>query len=70
MGSPGASGAIGGLVNAEAARYGTLHHPGDQSALDMFAQIGEAFRAPHAAALGGLKPKHSLPSVSPSPPST
>ena len=49
-----------GLVNEEPARYGSLHHPGDQYALDMYAQIGQALRAPHATALGGLKLKHIL----------
>ena len=56
----GSLGGSGGLVTQEPARYGSLHHPGDQYALDMFAQIGLALRAPHAAALGGLKPKHIL----------
>ncbi len=60
LGTPGSSTAPGGLVNEEPARYGTLHHPGDQYALDMFAQIGQALRAAHPAALGGLKPKHVL----------
>jgi hypothetical protein len=50
----------GGLVTQEPARYGSLHHPGDQYALDMFAQIGQALGAPHPAALGGLQPKHIL----------
>ena len=58
LGTPGTPGPSGGLVAAEPARYGSLHHPGDQYALDMFAQIGQALQAPHAAALGGLKPKH------------
>jgi hypothetical protein len=53
LGSPGS-----GLVTSEPARYGTLHHPGDQYALDIFAQIGEALRAGDPAALGGLHPKH------------
>jgi Alpha/beta hydrolase domain len=46
-----------GLVQVEPARYGTLHHPGDQYSLDMFAQIGKALQAPHPTALGGLRPK-------------
>jgi len=46
-----------GLVQEEPARYGTLHHPGDQYALDMFAQIGKALKAPHPTVLGGLRPK-------------
>jgi Alpha/beta hydrolase domain len=60
LGTPGATGGSGGLVANEPARYESLHHPGDQYALDMFAQIGQALRAPHSAALGGLKPKHVL----------
>jgi hypothetical protein len=46
-----------GLVQAEPARYGSLHHPGDQYALDMFAQIGKALKAPRPTVLGGLRPK-------------
>ncbi len=47
---------IAGLVTQEPTRYGSLHQPGDQYALDIFAQIGEALRAPDTA-LGPLKPK-------------
>lgn len=53
-----AGGSNGGLVGAEPARYGTLQHPGDQYAMDMFAQIGNALRSPHGTVLGGLRPKH------------
>jgi Alpha/beta hydrolase domain len=60
LGTPGSTTPNGGLVGAEPARYGTLHHPGDQYALDMYAQIGQALREPHDVALGGLKPKHVL----------
>ena len=62
LGTPNAAGATpsGGLVAGEPDRYGTLHHPGDQYALDMFAQIGQALRVPQPAALGGLKPTHVL----------
>ena len=52
------SGSSGGLIGTEPARYGTLHHPGDQYALDMFAQIGKALRAPKQTVLGDLRPKH------------
>ncbi len=52
------TGATGGLVGTEPARYSTLVHPGDEYALDMFAQIGQALRGPHIAALGGLHPRH------------
>jgi hypothetical protein len=47
-----------GVVGAEPARYGSLHHPGDQYAPDIFAQIGAALRGPNDPALAGLKPKH------------
>jgi hypothetical protein len=50
---------ITGLVTKEPARYGSLHQPGDQYALDIFAQIGEALRAPDKA-LGPLKPKRLI----------
>jgi Alpha/beta hydrolase domain len=60
LGTPGATGGSGGLVTEEPARYGSLHHPGDQYSLDLFAQIGQALEAAHPAALGGLKPKHVL----------
>jgi hypothetical protein len=57
LGSPKA-GSSKGLVQDEPARYGTLHHPGDQYALDMFAQIGEAMRTAGHSILGGASPKH------------
>jgi hypothetical protein len=53
-----ASAPSGGLVGAEPARYGTLDHPGDQYALDMFAQIGKALQSPTGSVLGHLRPKH------------
>ena len=52
LGTPGATGGPGGLVGDEPARYGTLHHPGDQYALDMFAQIGQALRRPAPGSAG------------------
>jgi hypothetical protein len=57
-GTPILAAAAGGLVKAEPARYGSLHHPGDQYALDMFAQIGKALRNPRGPVLGGLHPQH------------
>jgi hypothetical protein len=49
----------GGLVQKEPSRYGSLHHPGDQYALDMYAQIGLALRHNHGAdAFGSLHPRH------------
>lgn len=46
-----------GLVHQDPARYGSLDHPGDQYALDIFAQIGRALRG-SSKALGPLEPRH------------
>jgi hypothetical protein len=54
------SGSSPGLSQEEPARYGSLHHPGDQYSLDMFAQIGQALRASAPSVLGGLRPTHVL----------
>jgi hypothetical protein len=51
-------GSNGGLIGADPARYGSLHHPGDQYAMDMFAQIGKSLQATKVPALGGLHPRH------------
>jgi hypothetical protein len=49
----------GGLVGKEPSRYGSLHDPGDQYALDMYAQIGLGLRkAKGVDALGSLHPRH------------
>jgi Alpha/beta hydrolase domain len=49
----------GGLVQKEPSRYGSLHHPGDQYSLDMYAQIGLALRKNHGAdVFGSLHPHH------------
>jgi hypothetical protein len=58
LGNVGSS--SGGLVGEEPARYGSLHHPGDQYALDIYAQIGKALSAPKPLALGGLRPTHII----------
>jgi hypothetical protein len=63
LGAPGGSAnatSNGGLVGAEPARYGTLHQPGDQYALDIYAQIGQALHHPKDHVLGPLQPKHIL----------
>jgi len=52
------SGSMPGLRGADPARYSGLHHPGDRYSLDMFAQIGQALRAPAPSILGGLHPSH------------
>jgi hypothetical protein len=54
------SGSSTGLTQNEPARYGSLHHPGDQYSLDMFAQIGQALRSSAPSVLGGLRPTHVL----------
>jgi len=54
------SGSSPGLRQKEPARYGSLHHPGDQYSLDMFAQIGQGLRASAPSVLGGLRPTHVL----------
>ncbi len=55
----GVGGPSTGLVHEDAARYGSLHHPGDQYALDMFAQIGLALRkSDGSGVLGPLHPRH------------
>ena len=63
LGTPGGSAnatASGGLVGSEPARYGSLHQPGDQYALDIYAQIGRALHNPKNGVLGTLHPKHVL----------
>ena len=47
-----------GLVQQEPARYGSLHHPGDQYALDIFDQIGLGLRSKPSSVLGPLHPRH------------
>ncbi|MBS0334294.1 MAG: hypothetical protein JSS35_16115 [Proteobacteria bacterium] len=53
-------GGMGGmsLKKVNPTRYGTLSHPGDAYAFDMFSQAGQAVKA--GAVLGPLKPKHVL----------
>jgi len=47
-----------GLVASEPARYGSLHHPGDQYSLDIFAQVARAIRVHPGSVLGHLRPVH------------
>jgi hypothetical protein len=54
-GIPGADVAGEGLKKVDPARYGTLHHPGDGYALDIYTQVARAVRT--GAGLSGLKPK-------------
>jgi hypothetical protein len=43
-----------GLVEADPARYGTLHHPGDRFSYDIYAQASAAARAGSGTILDGL----------------
>lgn len=51
-------GAAKGLVQQEPARYGSLHHPGDQYALDIFDQIGLGLHSAGSRLFGPLRPRH------------
>jgi len=51
-------GAGKGLVAEEPERYGSLHHPGDDYALDLFDQVGLGLRADPSSILGPLRPRH------------
>jgi len=46
-----------GLVQQEPERYGTLHHPGDQYALDIFDQVGLGLRSTKLHLFGSLRPR-------------
>lgn len=52
------SGLGSGLVQQEPQRYGSLHHPGDKYALDIFDQVGLALHSDHTGVLGPLRPRH------------
>jgi hypothetical protein len=47
----------GGLKGIDPARYGELHHPGDQYALDIYTQVGRALIEGERKELGDLKPQ-------------
>jgi hypothetical protein len=62
LGINGGSSVLGiggqGLVKTNPARYGTLHHPGDAYAYDIFSQAAQAiWHSRTASVLGPLKPK-------------
>jgi hypothetical protein len=52
----GASTDTSGLKHIDPERYGTLVHPGDAYAFDIFAQVGRAVTASPDELLGGLRP--------------
>ena len=45
------------LLHADPVRYGSLSHPGDQFAYDIYSQAAQAVRKDAATVLGGLRPK-------------
>ncbi len=58
-GGNGIGGTVGmSLKRVNPARYGTLAHPGDAFAFDIFSQAGQAVKSGQV--LGPLKPKHVL----------
>jgi hypothetical protein len=48
------------LHNADPVRYGSLSHPGDQFAYDIYSQAAQAVRKDPAMVLGGLQPKRLI----------
>ena len=52
----GANTDTGGLKNIDPERYGTLVHPGDAYAFDIYSQVGRAITERPAEVLGGLVP--------------
>ncbi len=51
----------GGLAGSDPERYGTLDHPGDRFAFDIFSQAGAAIWNPDGPdPLGGLEPTHVI----------
>jgi hypothetical protein len=58
---PVAGAPTGGLRGIDPARYGSLHHPGDAYALDIYSQIGRALRRPGTVdPLNGLRPQRFI----------
>jgi hypothetical protein len=58
--APGAQGLAGkGLKKLDAARYGSLHHPGDGYSFDIYTQVARALRQ-GGPPLGGVSPKEIL----------
>jgi hypothetical protein len=56
---PSCPGSVAGPRPGDAARYGSLTHPGDSYSYDMFSQAGQAIRDNARLVLGGMRP-HSL----------
>jgi hypothetical protein len=51
---------VSGLKHIDPERYGSLVHPGDAYAFDIFAQVGRAAKRSAAQLLGGLEPTHVI----------
>ncbi|MGH8976882.1 MAG: alpha/beta hydrolase domain-containing protein [Acidimicrobiia bacterium] len=51
---------VDNLRSTDAARYGSLHHPGDSYSYDMFSFIGRSIRANFAKLTDGLVPQRML----------
>lgn len=49
-----------GIRKIDPARYGSLHHPGDAYAYDIFTQVARALRANGSGVLGNLRPERIL----------
>ena len=56
----GASTDTGGLTHIDPERYGTLVHPGDDYAFDIYSQVGRAITERPAEVLGGLVPNQVI----------
>jgi len=48
------------LKQANAARYGSLEHPGDAFAFDIYSEVGRALRTPGSGPLGPLATRHLI----------
>jgi hypothetical protein len=57
---PTCPGSVGGPRPGDAARYGSLNHPGDSYSYDMFSQAGQAIRDNAGLVLGGLRPERLI----------
>jgi len=57
---PTCPGAVSGPRPGDAARYGSLNHPGDSYSYDMFSQAGQAVRDNARRVLGGLRPQRLI----------
>ena len=51
---------VSALKATDAARYGSLVHPGDSYSYDMFSQAGQAIRSQASTLLPGLRPKQFI----------